>query len=116
MRPASTLAALLFLSGCAAAARAPESPALHARPEPDPALRQTPQGAAYLMPIEQVQVRVHRAADGRVTILEFLSPGLPERDQVALRVAYEAGELRLAGTGTPGEESWVTTLIRARGR
>ncbi len=114
MRTGPSLVAFLLLSGCATASRAPESPAAFARPEPDPALRQTPQGAAYLMPIEQVSVRVHRAADGRVTILEFLSPGLPESDQVAIRAAYEAGELRLAGARAPGDESWITTLLRAR--
>lgn len=112
MRTGPTLLALALLTGCASAGRAPESPAAYARPEPDPALREAPPGAPYLVPIENVSVRVRRASDGQVAIVEFLSPGLPERDQVALRLAYEAGELRLAGGGTAGDETWVTTLVR----
>src|SRR5512145_2557011 len=119
MRARPSLPLLALLSACAGPAssgtgRAPASPAELARPESDPALRGTPQGAPEILPIEQVSVRVHRASDGRVTIIEFLSPGLPESEQVSLRMAFEAGKLRLANQGAVGEEGWITTLLRAR--
>lgn len=117
--PSAALAVALALSACAgpsATERAPESPAGFARPDADPTLLGSPPGAPAILPIEQVSVRVHRAADGRLTIVEFLSPGLPEAEQVSLRLAFEAGELRPAGEGAAGEESWITTLQRARGR
>jgi hypothetical protein len=121
MRARSAALVLALLSACAGLttsgpARAPESRAQNARPELDPALIGTPQGATALLPIEQVSVRVQRASDGRVTIIEFLSPGLPEAEQVAVRLALEAGELRLANPGAAGEESWVTNLQRSRTR
>jgi hypothetical protein len=110
------LASLTACAGLASSAteRAPESPASHARPDTDPELLETPRGATALVPVEQVSVRVRRVADGRLSIVEFLSPQLPEADQVKLRLAYEAGELRLAGQGAPGDESWITTLLRTR--
>lgn len=116
-RPAALV--LASLAACAGPAvsttgRTPESRAERARPEGDPALQGTPQRTTDLLPIEQVSVRVHRAPDGRVQIIEFLSPGLPESDQVALRLAYEEGKLRLATPVTAGDESWITTLFRPR--
>lgn len=121
MRARSAVLLLALLSACAGPAtsgteRVPASPAERARPESDPALRGTPQGAPVVLPIEQVSVRVRRASDGRVTIIEFISPGLPESEQVALRLAFEAGKLRLAAPGADGEESWITTLLRSRSR
>jgi hypothetical protein len=115
----AALGVTLVLSACAgptATDRATEPAAGFARPSADPTLLGTPPGAPAILPIEQVSVRVHRASDGRITIVEFLSPGLPEADQLTLRLAYEAGELRLAGEGASGEASWITTLQRARGR
>jgi hypothetical protein len=119
MRARSAALVLALLSACAGStssgtARAPESRAQNARPELDPALIGTPQGASAPLPIEQVSVRVRRASDGRVTIVEFLSPGLPEAEQVSLRLALEAGQLRLANPGAAGEQSWVTNLLRSR--
>jgi hypothetical protein len=113
------LAPLASLTACAGfwgsrSERAPESPASHARPDSDPEQLETPRGAADLLPVEQVSVRVRRVADGRFSIVEFLSPQLPEAEQVKLRLAYEAGELRLAGQGAAGDESWITTLLRSR--
>jgi hypothetical protein len=121
MRARTFLPLLALLSACAApatsrTARAPDSPASRARPEPDPTLLQTPQGASSVLPIEQVSVRVQRAQDGRLTIVEFLSPGLPESEQVAMRLAFQSGKLRLADEGTSGEASWITTLLRDRSR
>lgn len=108
--------ALLLLASCAGltASRPPESRAQTARPEPDPALLGAPAGPPAPLPIEQVAVRVRRLAAGRFTIVEFLSPGLKEADQVALRLALEKGELRLANEPASGEESWITTLLRSR--
>jgi hypothetical protein len=117
MRALSVALALIFVAACASTAeRTPPSPAERASPEADPVLLGTPAGAPRVLPIEQVSVRVRRAADGRVAIVEFLSPGLPEQEQVALRLALDAGELKLAGQGAPDEESWVTTLLRTRTR
>ncbi len=115
---AASLAALSLLAcaGPAGSPRAPESRAALARPEPDPALHGTPQGGRALRAIEQVSVRVRRGPDGRLTIVEFLSAGLTEAERTELRRAVEAGELRPEGESPPGEESWITTLLRTRVR
>lgn len=119
MRIPPTALALAALAACASpaqprSARLPESQAALARPETDPALRGTPQGARAVTALEQVSVRVRRGPDGRLTIVEFLSPGLTESERVELRRAVEAGELRPAGEAPAGEESWITTLLRTR--
>jgi hypothetical protein len=116
MRARPTALALLLLASCASttASRPPESPAAQARPEPDPALLGAPAGPPLPLPIEQVAVRARRLEEGRFTIVEFLSPGLKEADQLALRLALEKGELRLANEPASGEESWITTLLRSR--
>src|SRR5512140_3854461 len=119
MRARSALLVLAALAACAGPAnsttgRAPESQAENARPQSDPALMGAPTGPAELLPIEEVAVRVRRVAEGRFTIVEFLPPGLTESEQVKLRLAFEAGELRVAGQGAAGEESWITTLLRSR--
>jgi hypothetical protein len=118
MRARIAALVLASLAACAgpwsAKTDAPQSQAALARPGADPALLGTPQGAPDVLPIEQVAVRVRRAADGRVTILEFLSPGLTEAEQIKLRLAVEAGELRPAGEGALGQDSWTTTLRRSR--
>lgn len=93
--------------------RPPASPAAFARPESDPGLRGAPQGARGLLPDELASVRVRRGADGQLTIIEFLSPSLTESEQVALRLAFARGELRLEGQGASGEESWITNLLRS---
>ena len=120
MRTRSAVLVLASLSGCALfatpAGRAPESPSLHAQPVSDPGLRGAPAGPAEILPVEQVSVRVQRGSDGRVTIVEFLSPGLPESEQVALRLAFEAGKLRLVDQEAAGEQSWITALLRPQSR
>lgn len=121
MRPALVAAAVTVLAACAVpapprSARLPESRAALARPEPDPALRGTPQGARTLGALEQVSVRVRRGPDGRLTIVEFLSPGLTESERVELRRAVEAGDVRPEGEAPAGAESWITTLARTRVR
>jgi hypothetical protein len=116
MRARPTALALLLVASCASptASRPPESPARQARPDPDPALLGAPAGPPVPIPIEQVAVRVRRLEEGRFTIIEFLSPGLKESDQLALRLALEKGELRLAKEPADGDESWITTLLRSR--
>lgn len=121
MRARPAVLVLASLAACAAPSsskteRAPESPAQRARPEADPVLLGTPPGAPAVLPIEQVSVRVRRLPDGQLTIVEFVSPGLPPEEQVRLRLALEAGKLRLAAEGQSGEESWVTTLLRPSAR
>lgn len=112
--PAALVLALVASCASTTASRPPESPAARARPEPDPALLGAPAGPPLPLPIEQVAVRVRRLEEGRFSIVEFLSPGLQEADQVALRLALEKGELRLAEVPPGGEESWITTLLRSR--
>jgi hypothetical protein len=121
MRARTALLVLASLSACAGPAtskteRTSEPRAAYARPESDPAARGTPQGASEPLHIEQVSVRVRRVPDGRLTIVEFLSPGLPEAEQVALRLAFEEGKFRVADHGAAGEESWITTLLRTGAR
>lgn len=118
---ATIVAALAALAGCAApeaprTPRLPESRAELARPEPDPALRGTSQGARAVQPLEQISVRVRRGPDGRLTIVEFLSPGLTESERIELRRAVEAGEMRLEGEAPADRDSWITTLLRPRVR
>lgn len=118
---AASLAALSLLAcatpgGQSGSPRVPESRAALARPEPDPALQGTPQGGRAIRAIEQVSVRVRRGPDGRLTIVEFLSAGLTEAERSELRRAVEADELRPEGESPPGEESWITTLLRTRVR
>lgn len=112
--PAALVLALVASCASTTASRPPESPARPARPDPDPALLGAPAGPPLPLPIEQVSVRARRLEEGRFTIVEFLSPGLREADQLALRLALEKGELRLAEVPAAGEESWITTLLRSR--
>ncbi len=117
MRARSALLVVASLAACAGAPKGEgtaRSPADRVRPEADPALLGAPSGPAEPLPIEEVSVRVRRAADGRVTIVEFLSPGLSEAQRTLLRLDYEAGRFRLAGEGAAGQESWITTLLRSR--
>jgi len=112
-------AALASLAACAGPGtprtpRMPESQTALARPEPDPALRGTPQGARATPALDQISVRVRRGPGGRLTIVEFLSPGLTESERVELRRAVEAGELRPQADGSGEAESWITTLLRPR--
>jgi hypothetical protein len=109
---------LLSLAACAGPAgpggtRPPQSPAAAAIPVADPAARWTPQAPPVIQPVEVAQVRVRRGADGRVTIVEFLSAGLTEPEQARVRLWFENGELKVAREGAAGEESWVTGLTRA---
>jgi len=106
---------LAALAACASTAeRAPVSPASVAVPEADTADRSTPRVQGVL-PIEQVAVRVARSGDGRLVILEFLNPGLPESERAALLLAFGEGRVQIAREGAPGEQSWTTTLtIRSR--
>ena len=113
----SALVLLLAAAGAFAATQRgqPPSPAERAIPGADPALLGAPPGAPDLpLPLEQVSVRVRRAADGRVPIVEFLSPGVSEPQQVRLRLDFAAGALRVAAEGAGDQESWTTTLLRSR--
>ena len=121
-RPIAPSLAVLSLLACGApgastsTSRVAETRAALARPEPDPALHGTPQGGRAIRAIEQVSVRVRRGPDGRLTVVEFLSAGLTEAERSDIRRAVEAGELRPEGEAPPGEESWITTLLRTRVR
>jgi hypothetical protein len=118
------LAAGLVLSlaaGCAASGsgaprttRPPESPTAHALPEADPGQFGMVQGTRMLTETEQVAVRLGRAADGRVVILQILSPGMTQQQQEALRRAFDAGEWRREAPLAPDTESWIENLVRAR--
>jgi hypothetical protein len=121
MRARTALLVLLSLSACAGLAtskteRISEPRAAYARPESDPAARGTPQGASEPLHMEQVSVRVRRVSEGKLTIVEFLSPGLPEAEQVALRLAFEEGKFRVADQGSAGQETWITSLLRTGSR
>jgi hypothetical protein len=119
------LAAGLLLCGALAGCAAPgvkggpsdrgyESPFAHALPEADPSAHGTVQGPRLLGETEQVAVRLGRAPDGRVVLLQILTPGLTPQQEAALRRAFEAGEWRRETPVAPQAESWIENLVRAR--
>lgn len=120
-RHASLLAgcAALFL-GCAApgagsrAGKGYESPSAHALPESDPGARGTVHGSRLLTETEQVAVQLGRAPDGRVVLLQILSPDLSPQQQAALRRAFEAGEWQREAPIAPAAETWIENIVRAR--
>jgi hypothetical protein len=72
------------------------------------------QGPRLLGETEQVAVRLGRAPDGRVVLLQILTPGLTPQQEAALRRAFEAGEWRRETPVAPQAESWIENLVRAR--
>jgi hypothetical protein len=118
LQPPALLAAasLLGLLGCVAPPRGRtlESPTAHALPEPDPALRGTPQGSRTLEGTEVVAVRLGRDASGNVTLLEVVSPALTPEQQREVARAFAAGEWKRAAPLSPVADSWVENLVRAR--
>jgi uncharacterized protein (DUF1501 family) len=104
------------LAACAAPARqaGAESRASRALPEADPGARGTVQGARALEEAEQVAVRLGRAPDGRVVVLQVLSPALTPQQEEAIRGGLESGEWRREAPLTPSEESWIENVVRVR--
>jgi hypothetical protein len=115
---AATLMGVLGIGllACAAprAGRTFESPTAHALPEGDPTSRGTVQGPRLLSETEQVAVRLGRGPDGKVVLLQVLSPGLTAQQEEALRRAFEAGEWQREAPLAPASESWIENLVRAR--
>jgi hypothetical protein len=116
---AALVAGLAGLVGLAACAGAPRDRALYppgsyAHPEPDPALRGSPQGSRALDATEMVAVRLGRDASGNVTLLEVLSPALTPEEQQALIRAFARGEWRRATPVSPATETWVENIVRSK--
>ena len=92
---AAILAALAvaLCAGCATsppAARAPESPAALALPEPDPVCKGTVQERLLAHGLDQVTVALDLDASGRAELVRVLSPELTPAAADDLRRAFEA--------------------------
>ena len=101
-------------AGPARTSRNLESPTAHALPESDPGQRGMVQGSRLLTETEQVAVRLGRAADGRIVLLQVLSPGFSPQQEEALRRGFESGEWQRDQPVAPAAESWIENLVRAR--
>jgi hypothetical protein len=87
------------------------SPQETARPVFNPAERSTAFDMTTPTGLEQVVVRVDRAPDGSLRIVDFLSPGLSEAQKMELARAVESGELAPEAAAM-GARTWITTLRR----
>ena len=116
-RLAAGLSAATLLLSCLGgsahrASAIPESQANLARPEQAPADRGTTRDVQPLPGVERVTVKLASAPDGRVKVLEFLSPDLSESERVDLQRAIEGGELRPETAPGRGAYTWVSTVLR----
>jgi hypothetical protein len=124
--PAQRLAAgllLALLAGCAApgaagtgvgSTRDYESRTAHVLPEADPGQRGMVLGPRLLTETEQVAVRLTRGADGRIIVVQVVTPGLTPQQEEALRRGFEAGEWQREQPQAPAAESWIENLVRSR--
>ena len=89
----SAALALACAIGCAGAQargeRVLQSPAAGALPEPDPSCRATVRAPLVANGLERVTVKVGVGPDGKLTVLEFLSPDLTPAEQLELRRAFD---------------------------
>ena len=119
-RAVATIAVWPAPSSALAAPRRPGRPtpsrgAPGALPEPDPGARGTVQaGARPLGEAEQVAVRLGRTPEGRVVVLQVLSPALTLQQEEAIRRGFETGEWRREVPLSPTEESWIENVTRVR--
>ena len=109
--------ALLACAGAPArspAARMPERAAAYAHPEPDPACRGTVQESLASNGLDRIEVKLARAPDGKVRVVEFLTPDLTPAAKVELARAY--GECAWAPPpsprAAPSAEVWTDTVAR----
>jgi hypothetical protein len=91
-----------------------ESPTAHALPEADPGSRGMVQGPRTIGETEQVAVRLGRSPEGRVVVLQVLSPALTPSQEEALRRGLESGEWQREAPVAPDAESWIETVVRVR--
>jgi len=104
-------------TACATPTRQADAEPRSARalPEADPGARGTVQaGARPLGEGEQVAVRLGRTPEGRVVLLQVLSPALTPQQEEAIRRGFEAGEWQREVPLSPTEESWIENVIRVR--
>jgi hypothetical protein len=118
---AAALVAVALAAACASPPRpAPgaepmrENRASTAQPAPDPTLHGTVQGERAVPPLERVTARLARAPDGRLTVVDVLSPELTPTQREELQRGLEQGEWRPEGTPAPGAEPWIQTLIHGQ--
>ncbi len=107
------LAAALLAGACVGPGPRPRSaPGAFALPEHDPANRGTVQGPRLLTEAEQVVVRMGRDAEGKVVVLQVLSPVLtPEQQQEVMR-AFKLGGWKRAAPAAEDAESWIETIVK----
>jgi hypothetical protein len=108
----------LLLAACAGApstsGRVQQSRVEHAKPEPDPGGRATPQGPLAISGVERVVVKLEPRPGGTVRVVEFLSPDLTEAEKVELEDAIERGEVRPETGPERTGTTWTTTVVRRR--
>lgn len=109
------LLATLLAAGCGAPGTRPlSSRTAYARPEHDPASRGTVQGPRLLSEAEQVVVRMGRDPEGRVIVLQVLSPALSPEQQEEVRRAFALGDWKRQAPVPVEAESWIETIVRDR--
>jgi hypothetical protein len=107
------LVAALLAAGCGTPGPRPLSPrTAYALPESDPASRGTVQGPRILTEAEQVVVRMGRDHEGRVVVLQVLSPALSPEQQEEVRRAFAQGAWKRQGPVAVEAESWIETIVR----
>lgn len=118
--PLAAVAALLLAAGCAGAGaargpgRIPDVPTAYARPERDPGCRATVQEPLAANGLERVTVKVAADAQGRLVLIQFLSPDLTPVAMLELRRAFESC-LWKPDVGPDGQpRAWTTTIVRLR--
>jgi hypothetical protein len=72
------------------------------------------QGPRGLEETEQVAVRLGRTPEGRVVVLQILSPALTPQQEEAISRGLESGEWRRDAPLSPAEESWIENVVRVR--
>lgn len=111
----SIVAITLLALACASPGPRPlVSRAATALPESDPTSRGTVQGPRLLSEVEQVVVRMGRDAEGRVVVLQVLSPALTPEQQEELRRAFAIGGWKREVPLPTEAESWIETIVRTK--
>jgi hypothetical protein len=109
----SVLAAALT-AGCASSGPRPfYGPKASVLPESDPAaLGTVTMQAIPLAEVNQVAVRMGRDQQGRLVVLQVLSPALtPEQQQEIMR-AFSMGDFKRQAATTPETDNWIENIVR----
>jgi hypothetical protein len=109
----SALAAALA-AGCASAGPRPYyGPKANVLPESDPgALGTVTMQAVPLAEVNQVAVRMGRDREGRLVVLQVLSPVLTLEQQQEIMRAFYLGGFKRQTVATPETDNWIENIVR----